>query len=211
MIEVERLGRSFNNKKILTNINFQAHEGEVICLSGKNGAGKTTLLRILATLIRPSHGNIRVTDLDLQANQKKLRQHIAFLSANEQSFFPRLTGIENILLLSSFYQIEHKFVHEQLTEWKDLLPLEESLRTPFGQCSSGMKQLVRFAFIMLRNCKLILLDEPLRGLDPENRLGAIKILKRWHRHGVILFTDHGHPELREVATRSFHLQGGELK
>jgi ABC-2 type transport system ATP-binding protein len=141
----------------LEDVTFAVKEGEVFGLIGPNGAGKTTLLKMLATLILPSKGSIRVSGHDIIANAFAVRQHIGLVSGEERSFYWRISGRKNLEFFSAFYNLSKKVAEKRIDELTALLGIT-ALDRMVGKYSSGMKQRLALARGLLHDPPVCLMD-----------------------------------------------------
>lgn len=182
------LGRSFGKKVLFEQVTVETPATGLIALVGANGAGKTTLLKILATLVRPSRGDAFLCNSSVTHQARRARSHLAAALSAEGGFFRRLTGRENLEFYRKLLGIPQKsFFLEELVQ---LLTLEEALATPFGQCSSGMKQKLNLARAILQPANLLMLDEPTKALDPATAALFPTYLQTLAQKRLILFATH---------------------
>jgi len=163
MIEVEALVKSFGPHAALGGVGLQVEAGETVVLVGPNGAGKTTLLRILATLIRPTSGNVRIAGLDPAQDGAEIRRQIGFLS-HRTLLYEDLTAEQNLAFYARLYGMTDAPARiAALHARVDLSARRHDLVHTF---SRGMQQRLAVARAILHRPRLLLLDEPLAGLDP---------------------------------------------
>jgi len=185
MIEVTGLRKSFRSKAdwrtifgrssrrtVLAGINLTVERGEVFGLLGPNGAGKTTLIKILAGLVLPDSGAIRVDGLDVAGHMRQVRRLIGLVHGDERSFFWRLSLRENLRFYACLYGISHRLAERRIKELAEMVGLEAALDREMHSYSSGMRQRAAFARGLIHDPPLIVLDEPTRSLDP---IGAHEI------------------------------------
>jgi ABC-type multidrug transport system ATPase subunit len=177
MIQFNQVTFNFPQKKIFTDLSFRFEKGDFIWIQGRNGSGKTTLLRLTIDLLRPQTGTI----------QRNHEVKTGWMPATDGSFFPRLTGQENLNFFSAISDHEMDIPGFLLdTDYG-----REILRTPFYKMSSGMKQMLLLARAELANPELLILDEPFRSLDNNNRAILSEVLLKKHQSGrTIIFTSH---------------------
>jgi ABC-type multidrug transport system ATPase subunit len=150
----------------LTDITFNIASGEFFGLLGPNGAGKTTLFKILATLITPDTGEVTVNGFDAVREAAAVRRIMTPVIADERSLRWRLSAYENVRLFAVLYGLPPALVKSRSEEVLALVGLQDTGRKLVGQFSSGMKQRVMIARALLPRPRILLLDEPTRGLDP---------------------------------------------
>ena len=194
----------------LKNISFEVEEGEIFGLIGKNGAGKTTITKIIATLVQPNSGKVLVKGFDSVEDDVKVRSLVGLATAEERSFYWRLTSEQNLLFFARLYGITDKKARQRIAELFETLDLEDLAKRRFSELSTGNKQRLAVARALLPNPPILLLDEPTRSLDP---LAAAKLRDMIASlEGVsILLTSHNLSEIEELCTRIAVISNGEIR
>ncbi len=149
----------------LCEVDLTVRPGEVLGLLGTNGAGKTTLLKILATLILPTSGRVMVEGYDVAGQADQVKGIIGFGTSDERSFYWRLTGRQNLEFFAAFQGLSADAARSRIEQLREELGLEALDRT-FGVYSTGMRHRLAIARALLRQPRILLLDEPTRSLDP---------------------------------------------
>jgi len=194
-------------------VTLQVDEGEIFGLVGPNGAGKTTLIRMLSTMVLPTSGTARVGGFDVIANEREVRSLVGVVSSNERSFYWRLTGRENLRFFARLHQVPE----QQIDLWRDeliaLLGLEEIADRRFDQYSTGEKQRMAIARGLITRPKVLLMDEPTKGVDPVGAVELIEliqgmVLKLWNP--TILVTSHNLFEIERLCGRVALMNRGRL-
>jgi heme exporter protein A len=160
-VQVEGLARHYGEREALNDVSLSLGEGETLVVFGPNGAGKTTLLRVLATLLRPHEGEVRVLGHSLPGEAWAVRGRIGLLG-HEPLLYRELTARENLRFHARLYDIDAARVEQLLT----LVQLEHRGDEPLRTLSRGMVQRVAVARAVLHDPELLLLDEPRANLDP---------------------------------------------
>ena len=194
----------------LKNICFDISEGEIFGLIGKNGAGKTTLTKIIATLVQPTDGRVSVAGFDSVTDEVKVRSLIGLATAEERSFYWRLTSEQNLIFFARLYGINDKSARTRIAELFEELNLTELAKRRFSELSTGNKQRLAVARALLPKPPILLLDEPTRSLDPlaaSNMRDLISSLR-----GIsILLTSHNLAEVEELCSRVAIIAKGEIR
>jgi len=208
---VSDLVQRFGPRTILNGISFSVRPGESVALVGANGAGKTTLLRILSTLLTPSRGEVLIDGISVRKDSRTICSRMGWAPAVEGGFFPRLTGLDNLLAFGALKKLGKLEVLESIDPLEGLAPFEDALETPYFLCSSGMKQLLNLARALLSSPSVLILDEPTRSLDEKTVLVLRELLETEFKKSAILFSAHlrGGSELR--SDRLVFLENGLLR
>jgi ABC-2 type transport system ATP-binding protein len=197
----------------LQDVNCEVHEGEFFGLLGPNGAGKTTLFKTLATLVIPDHGKATVFGFDIVRDAAEVRRVLIPVVADERSLRWRITARENLRLYAVLYRVPPKAVWDRVDEVLDVVGLADTGNKMVGQFSSGMKQRLLIARALLARPRIMLLDEPTRGLDPV----SARKLRHFLRDDVcgrqgctIVLATHSAEEAFELCDRVAILDKGRL-
>jgi heme exporter protein A len=161
-LESEDIRKTFGHFTALGGVTLTVKRGEFLALFGRNGAGKTTFLKIAATLIRHSHGNLRIEGIDIREEPEKARRHIGFLSHNTY-LYRDLTPIENLRFFSRLYGMPDP--EQRIASLLERVGLTRRSSDPVRAFSRGLHQRLGIARVMLHDPSIILLDEPYTGLD----------------------------------------------
>ncbi len=161
-IEVQDLTKSFGNHLALRGVDFGVRRGEFVVIFGPNGAGKTTLIKVLATIIRPSSGSVRVAGFDLRDNQLEIRRKIGVVS-HQTYLYDDLTAFENLKFYGRMYDVPN--LEERINEVITRVGLASRLHHQVRTLSRGMQQRLSIARAILHHPSIMLLDEPETGLD----------------------------------------------
>ena len=189
------------------------HVDEVLGLLGPNGAGKTTLLEILSTLLLPTSGRARIGGYDVMTQAAQVRRVASYCGSTLQAFYPRLTGAENLEFFAVLNDLSPRQAREQLRDTLNLVGLADAAHTTFQCYSDGMKQRLALARALLTGARIVLLDEPTKGLDPLMQLEMQRFLRRTlvERLGrTVLLVTHSVAEAEAVCDRVAILQRGVI-
>ena len=195
-LEIKDLAKRFDRPAV-DGLSLQVRTGEFYALLGPNGAGKTTTLRMVAGLLKPDAGSIHVCGIDTAREPIAAKQQMAWIS-DEPILYDRLTPFEYLEFIASLWGMDAQFAHQQATELLGILELAPHTHERCEGFSKGMRQKVTLAGALIHSPKLIILDEPLTGLDA----GAARVVKqvlteRVRAGATIVMTTH----ILEVAER----------
>lgn len=195
-------------------IDLKVKDGELFGLVGPNGAGKTTLIKILATIILPDRGEVKVNGFDIIKDDDKVRASIGLVTSEVKSFYGRLTGRENLYFFTNLYNLFSKQMKKRVEELSELLEIKDKLDIMFQEYSSGIKQRFALARGLLNDAPILLVDEPTKSLDPS----SAKLLRDFIRKKLVdekkktvIFTSHSLTEVQNLADTIAIMDKGKLK
>ena len=198
----------------LTDVSLDVAEGEIFGLIGRNGAGKTTLAKIIATLVQPTQGEVTVKDHDSVRDEEFVRSQVGLASAEERSFYWRLTAEQNLMFFARLYGLSDHRARARINELLARFELESMRRRRFGELSTGNKQRMAVARALLNSPPILLLDEPTRSLDPvaaRAMRSLIGELSKSDPPTTILLTSHNLTEIEELSTRVAIISRGRIR
>jgi ABC-2 type transport system ATP-binding protein len=209
-LRVDGLTKRYGKTIAVSGLNFEIGEGEIFGLLGPNGAGKTTTIAMLATQRRPSSGDATLFGHSARKEQHLVRQMIGF-APQEVSLYPALTAAENLQFFGSIYGVRQSELRERVDELLALVGLDAHRDHQVGIFSGGMKRRLNLAVSLVHRPKLILLDEPTAGVDPQSREQILKIIGGLRDDGnAILYTTHYMEEAERLCDRLGILSEGKL-
>ncbi len=167
MIKVENLTKKFGNITAVENISLNINESEIFGFLGPNGAGKTTTIRILSTLISPTSGKITIDNRDNRTNGEYIRS-ITGLLTESPGMYEKISAYDNLEYYSSFYNIPDRTRKNNIEKYLKMFDLWDRKDDLAGTYSKGMKQKLALSRALIHEPKILLLDEPTAGLDPES-------------------------------------------
>ncbi len=198
----------FGARPVLEGVNLSVRPGEVLGLSGRNGAGKTTLLRLCAGLLAPVAGTLRVAGEDPREARRHAR--IGWCDAGERSLMRRLSLRQNLLLCTRLAGQPERRARTRIEALADALGFAEHLEVAADRCSTGLRQRAAVGRALLTGSRVLLLDEPLRGVDEESRAALARRIRDLRGERAVVWVSHDADELGFVADRSLLLRRGRL-
>lgn len=209
MLSIKNVSKKYSNNFLaLSNINLEL-EGGVIGLLGSNGAGKSTLMKMIATVLRPSEGTITWNGKDIYKNGDELRHNLGYLP---QSFgvFPNLNAVEFLTYMAALKGLNMKKARNRINELIDLLNLSEAANRSIGNYSGGMKQRVGIAQALLNDPKILIVDEPTVGLDPNERMNFRNLINSLSKDKIIILSTHIVSDVEASAEKIVMMDKGKL-
>jgi ABC-2 type transport system ATP-binding protein len=209
-ISVRGLRKSFGQQVVLDGIDFDVADGTVFALLGPNGAGKTTTINILATLLAPDAGEVRVAGFELPRQADEVR-HVIALTGQVSAVDGQFTGEENLRLVADLHHLGRKRAAERVAELIRRFDLVEAAGKPVLTYSGGMRRRLDLAMTLVGEPRLIFLDEPTAGLDPRSRRVMWQTIRDLVAEGVTIFlTTQYLEEADRLAARIALLDGGRV-
>ncbi|MGB7053967.1 MAG: ABC transporter ATP-binding protein [bacterium] len=195
-------------------VDFIIPKGELFGLLGPNGAGKTTLIKCISTLLIPDGGSAKIAGFNIYSEALEVRRHIGVLTGGERSLYWKLTPVENLRYFSALYGVPRKVCKERIDYLLDLMGLKEKAKTRVEKLSSGMKQKLSLARVLIHDPPILLVDEPTLGLDPYfarfiRDFVKNELSKKLHK--TILLTTHYMDEADELCDRIAFMNQGKIE
>lgn len=194
----------------LKNVSFEIETGEIFGLIGRNGAGKTTLTKIIATLVQPTSGKVSVKNFDSVRDEVKVRALVGLATAEERSFYWRLSSERNMMFFARLYGMSDAEARRKIGALFEKLDLEKLAKRRFSELSTGNKQKLAVARALLPNPPILLLDEPTRSLDPLAAAEMRSLISSLENVSVLL-TSHNLSEVEELCHRVAVISKGEIR
>ena len=211
MISVRNLVKNFGDFAAVKDISFEVRQGEIFAFLGPNGAGKTTTIKMLTTLLRPTSGEISIDGLDPQRKQNEARRRFGIVF-QDPSLEWELTAYENMEIHGVLYHMPRRLRIERSEQLLRLFELWDRRNDPVKKFSGGMKRRLEIARGLLHTPKILFLDEPTLGLDPQSRNQLWTTVKSVNEtEGVTVFlTTHYMDEADRVAQRIAVIDHGKI-
>jgi ABC-2 type transport system ATP-binding protein len=210
MAELVGVSKRFDDLVALDSISLALRAGEVFGLLGPNGAGKTTAVRILCGLVAPDGGEVRVAGRDVNREPLEARRHLAFVP-DGAPLYSSLSPLQHLALVGRLHGQEEEVLARESRRLLEALDLGERAADPVGEFSHGMRQKTALACALLARPALLVLDEPLSGLDAPTAAVVKEVLRGWaDRGGTVLYTSHLLDVVERVCDRMAILDRGKL-
>ncbi len=208
---MQDLRKYFKKTKAVDGINFTVREGEIFGLIGPNGAGKTTTLRIIATLLKPTSGEVKVMGHDVVSEPKIVRKLISYLP-EEAGAYPQLKGIEYLRFMANFIGENEDAVREMVEFGAEISGLGERLHDKVKTYSKGMKRRLLVARTLMVKPKVAILDEPTSGLDIIHSFHIRNMLKDFSKkfNTTIIVSSHNMLEIEYICDRVAIIHKGKI-
>ena len=209
MIDAQALQKTFAGRRVLGPLSFTIDDGETVGFLGLNGAGKTTALRILACDLRPSAGSVRIDGIDALANPHAVRRHVGFLP-EIPPLYPDMSVGEFLRFAGRLRGMTSREVDRRVPEVAARTHLEDVQGEPIRNLSHGYRQRVGVAQAVVHQPRLVILDEPTRGLDPVQIVEMRQLVRELKAEHTVLISSHILPEISETCDRMLVLGDGAI-
>ncbi len=209
-IRLDGVRKEFNGTVAVKSLDLVVDAGEIYGFLGPNGAGKTTTIKMIAGLMTPTDGDIYVRGLDVRENSLEARKRLAYVP-DQPYLYDKLSGREFLTFVGRLYHKDEAHIEEQIERYTDLFEMDSYLDDLAESYSHGMKQRVVLSATFLHDPEVILVDEPLVGLDPESSRLVRKLFRNQVDRGKSIFmSTHVLSIAEDVADRIGVISSGEL-
>ncbi|MDT7831687.1 ABC transporter ATP-binding protein [Flavobacteriaceae bacterium S356] len=210
MIQVHHLSKSFQSVKAVDDISFTIAKGEIFGLLGPNGAGKSTTLNIMSTLLKSDVGRILIEGEEIKPNSEASKRLIGVVP-QEISLYDELSAYENLLFWGNLYGIPSKELKGRIDHTLELIGLLDRKKDLIKTYSGGMKRRINIAASLLHEPKILLMDEPTVGIDPQSRNRIFEVVETLNKQGMtIVYTTHYMEEVERLCDRIAIIDSGKI-
>jgi ABC-2 type transport system ATP-binding protein len=210
MINVSNLKKTFDTVDALKGISLNIPQGECYGLLGPNGAGKTTTISILSAIIKPDEGEVNIAGYDLKKNPLDCKKNIGVVT-QEIALYNEFSAYDNLLFWGGMYKVPRQELISRIDETLDLLGLTDRKNDKVKTYSGGMKRRINIASALLHRPKVLFMDEPTVGIDPQSRNLIFEVVEKLHKEGMtIIYTTHYMEEAERLCDRIGIIDNGEI-
>jgi len=210
VIEVERLTKMYGERIAVDDVSFTVRPGEIFGLLGPNGAGKTTTISCLSGLLKPTSGSIRIDGHDIVHDGPKARASIGVIP-QELAIYPEISARQNLEYWGAVQGLSREQIKQRMETVLDRVGLAGRAKEPVKNFSGGMKRRLNIAIGLIHDPKVLLLDEPTVGVDPQSRTHILELIRERARAGVaVLYTTHYMNEAEELCDQLAIIDHGKV-
>jgi len=210
LLDVVDLRKSFDSHVAVAGLSFDVREGEVLGLLGPNGAGKTTTMSIIAGLLEPDGGELKYQGQAIRPGADALRRGLGVVP-QDLAIYPDLTAVENLTFFGRLYGVTGAKLQNRIDWVLERTALTQQAQRPARTFSGGMKRRLNFAIGLLHEPRLVMLDEPTVGVDPQSRAHLLDCVRELRSDGVsVLYASHYMEEVEAVCDRVAIIDHGQL-
>ncbi|SMC25785.1 ABC-2 type transport system ATP-binding protein [Clostridium acidisoli DSM 12555] len=211
MLELINLTKKYKNFIAVDNISFKVEDGEIFGLLGPNGAGKSTTVSMISTVKAPTSGEIRVDNKSLKEKSMEIKK-IMGIVPQDIALYEALSAKDNLEFFGSLYGLKGKILKDRVSEVLEIIELKDKKDQAVSEFSGGMKRRVNIGIALINNPKLLILDEPTVGIDPQSRNHILETVKRLNeeRGMTVIYTSHYMEEVEYLCKRVAIVDNGKL-
>jgi ABC-2 type transport system ATP-binding protein len=210
MIHAEDLQKTYGNLRAVDGISLEVPEGELFGFLGPNGAGKTTTLSMISGLLKPDRGRVSIAEIDVWSSPKAAKRLLG-LVPQDLALYEELSARENLMFWGSLFNLPRAQLKANIDLWLGRVGLQDRAKESVSKFSGGMKRRLNLAIGLVHNPKVVLLDEPTVGIDPQARKNILDIVREIAREGTtILFTTHHLEEAESLCDRIAIMDQGRI-
>lgn len=210
MIICEKVNKQFGDRHVVKDLDLVIEEGEVFGLLGPNGAGKTTSISMMTSQELPSSGKIKLNSLDIVENRKRVKKVVGVVP-QDIALYPMLNAIDNLKFFGELYGIKGKELKSRVNELLKLVGLEDRAKEPIKNYSGGMKRRINIAAALIHNPKVVFMDEPTVGIDPQSRNQIFSLIRLLKSQGItVIYTTHYMEEATVLCDRVAIVDEGKI-
>jgi ABC-2 type transport system ATP-binding protein len=209
MLKVQNLTKIYGSQKAVDNISFEAKAGEIVGFLGPNGAGKSTTMKIATCYLAATSGSVEICGYDVQQNPMEVRQNIGYLPEHNPLYLDMYVK-EFLEFVGGIYGMKGQHLQKRISEVIELLGLTLEHKKKIGQLSKGYRQRVGLAQALIHDPKVLILDEPTTGLDP-NQLAEIRgVIRNIGKEKTVIFSTHIMQEVEAICDRVVVINHGVI-
>jgi len=210
IVSIEGLRKKFKQVTAVNNLSLSIYEGEIYGLLGPNGAGKSTTINIISGLLEKDGGSVRIFDKDIDKDFSNIKRNIGIVP-QDLAIYEDLTAFENVSFFASLYGLKGRKLKEAVVQALDFVGLTQKAKEFPKRYSGGMKRRLNIACAIAHRPRLIIMDEPTVGIDPQSRNHILQSVKQLNSMGcTIIYTSHYMDEVEEICSRIGIIDHGKL-
>ncbi len=210
IIKAENLKKVFGNFVAVDGINLEIPSGQIVGLLGPNGAGKSTTISMISTLYKPTSGRLLFDGKDIVKEPKWIKPHLGYVP-QEIALYQTLTGYENLKYFGGLYGLKGVELKKRIASVSEIIGIDDRLKDKVEQYSGGMKRRINIGVALLHNPKLIIMDEPTVGIDPQSRNHILDTVKLLNEQGMtVIYTSHYMEEVEALCQSVYIMDHGKV-
>ncbi len=208
-IDVSNLSKNYGQTVALDSINFSLETGEVLAFLGPNGAGKSTTMKIISCYLQPTNGSVKVDGIDVLENPVKVKEIIGYLPESTP-LYENMIVYDFLIFAGEIHNIPKNTLIKRIDEIADMCGINEIISKKIFELSKGYRQRVGLAYAMIHDPKILILDEPTAGLDPNQIVEIRKLIKRLGEEKSVILSTHILSEAEATTNRAIIINNGRI-
>ena len=209
MIRIDNLVKNYGDFQALKSVSFDIHDGEILGFLGANGAGKSTTLKIMTGYLAPTAGNVLVDGQNVVDDSFEIREQIGYLPETNPLYI-EMKVFDYLQFIAKVRGLEGKVFHQGFARVVEQCGLSEVIHKPIATCSKGFKQRIGLAAAMIHDPKILILDEPVSGLDPNQIVEIRELIKDLGREKLVIMSSHILQEIAATVDRIVIIDNGKI-
>ncbi|AOZ92975.1 ABC transporter ATP-binding protein [Paenibacillus crassostreae] len=211
MLETIKLSKVYKEKRVVDEIDFYLDEGESVGLLGPNGAGKSTTISMISSLLKPTSGDVKLNGKSIIQDPSEIRKVLGVVP-QEIALYEELSAYENLAFFGKIYKVKKQVLEKQIQEVLEMVGLRDRQKELVKTFSGGMKRRVNIAAALLHQPKILILDEPTVGIDPQSRNHILETVRNLNKEygTTILYTSHYMEEVEQLCNRVYIMDHGKV-
>ncbi|PKG25488.1 ABC transporter ATP-binding protein [Niallia nealsonii] len=211
MLEIIKLSKAYKQKKVVDSINLYLDSGETVGLLGPNGAGKSTTISLISSLVSPSGGDVRLYNESILKSPQSLREILGVVP-QEIALYMELSARENLIFFGKMHRIPNSRLQKRVDEVLDIIGLKDREKDLVKTFSGGMKRRLNIGVALIHEPKIIIMDEPTVGIDPQSRNYILETVKNLNKEEniTVLYTSHYMEEVEFLCDRIYIMDHGQI-
>lgn len=211
MLETINLCKTFKGQPAVQEVNMYLNSGESVGLLGPNGAGKSTTISMISTLIKPTSGEIKLNGINIISHPGDIRKILGVVP-QELALYQELSAYENLKFFGSTYKMKGKHLENKIQHALEIVGLKDRQKDLVKTFSGGMKRRINIAAALLHEPKILILDEPTVGIDPQSRNHILETVRTLNENEgtTVLYTSHYMEEVEQLCDRLYIMDHGEI-
>lgn len=210
IIVAENLKKSFGNIQAVDGINLEIPKGQIVGLLGPNGAGKSTTISMISTLYKPTSGKLYFDGKDIVKEPKWIKPHLGYVP-QEIALYQTLSGYENLKYFGGLYGLSGVELKKRIEKVSEIIGINDRLKDKVEHYSGGMKRRINIGVALLHNPKIIIMDEPTVGIDPQSRNHILETVKLLNEQGMtVIYTSHYMEEVEAICQNVYIMDHGKI-
>ncbi|WP_410768536.1 ATP-binding cassette domain-containing protein [Fontibacillus sp. BL9] len=211
MLEAVELRKVFKGKTAVDNVSLYLDEGESVGLLGPNGAGKSTTISMISSLLTPNSGDVRLNGASIVSKPQLIRRILGVVP-QEIALYEALSAYENLKFFGRIYRLKGHELEMKIQEVLEMVGLRDRQKELIKSYSGGMKRRINIATALLHDPKIVIMDEPTVGIDPQSRSHILETVRRLNREKgtTVLYTSHYMEEVEQLCSRVYIMDHGRI-